>query len=81
MKPLGDLRPECAALIGEEAAFITQGEVVSDTVQDGVQPLGDDLDAWEHRLEAQVDVDPHVRETEKEALVCARRGKGYSRSA
>ena len=38
--------------------------------------LGDDLDAWEHRLEAQVEADPHVRQTEKEALVRARRGRG-----
>src|SRR6185437_12444625 len=41
-----------AGLIGEEAAFITQGEAISDPDRDGVQPLGDDLDAWEHRLEA-----------------------------
>ncbi len=65
-----------AGLIGEEAAFVKQGQAVSETEQDGVQSLGDDLDAWEHRLETQVEADPHVGETEKEALVRARRGQG-----
>lgn len=65
-----------AGLIGGEAGFITQGEAISGTEQDGVRPLGDDLDAWEHRLEAQLEADPQVRETEKEALVRARRGQG-----
>ena len=65
-----------AGLIGGEAAFIPQSEVISDREQDGVQALGDDLDAWEHRLEAQIEADPHVRETEKEALVRARRAQG-----
>jgi hypothetical protein len=65
-----------AGLIGEEAAFIARGEAIPEMEQHGVQPLGDDLDAWEHRLEAQVESDPRVRETEKEALVRARRGQG-----
>lgn len=63
-------------LIGEEAVFIKQGQAVSETEHGGVQPLGDDLDAWEHRLEAQVEADSRVPETEKEALVRARCGQG-----
>lgn len=63
-------------LIGEEAVFIKQGQAVSETEHGGVQPLGDDLDAWEHRLETQVEADSRVPETEKEALVRARCGQG-----
>jgi hypothetical protein len=65
-----------AGLIGGEAAFITQGEAISDTERDGIQPLGDDLDAGEHRLEAQVEADPRVRDTERAALIRASRGQG-----
>jgi predicted restriction endonuclease len=36
----------------------------------------DDLDVWEHRLEEQVEADTSVQETDREAIVRARRGQG-----
>ena len=43
---------------------------------DAPTSFGDDLDAWEHRLEAQVESDRAVNDTEKEAIIRARRGQG-----
>ena len=37
---------------------------------------GDDLDVWERRLEEQVERDESVNETDREAIVRARRGQG-----
>lgn len=37
---------------------------------------GDDLDVWERRLEEQVESDASVPETDREAIVRARRGQG-----
>jgi hypothetical protein len=37
---------------------------------------GDDLDVWERRLEEQVEADPSVQETDREAIIRARRGQG-----
>jgi putative restriction endonuclease len=37
---------------------------------------GDDLDVWERRLEEQVKTDVSVTETDREAIVRARRGQG-----
>jgi len=37
---------------------------------------GDDLDVWERRLEEQVETDISVNETDREAIVRARRGQG-----
>jgi len=41
-----------------------------------VQGVGDDIDAWEHRLETQIEADGSVLETEKQMLIRARRGQG-----
>jgi len=60
-------------LIGEEAkplAFAAQT----------VKPVAaDDIDLWEGKLEQQVASDPNVPETERRALIRARRGQGYSK--
>ena len=37
---------------------------------------GDDLDIWEHRLEERVTADISVTDTEREAIIRARRGQG-----
>jgi putative restriction endonuclease len=36
--------------------------------------VGDDLDYWEHRLEQAVDQDQQIPETDREAIIRARRG-------
>jgi hypothetical protein len=37
---------------------------------------GDDLDVWEHRLEERVASDTSIMETDREAIIRARRGQG-----
>ena len=53
-----------------------QADAVAAVTQDGPPSFGDDLDAWEHRLETQVEADSSVQDTEKEAIIRARRGQG-----
>jgi putative restriction endonuclease len=62
------------ALIGPEFEGIRSGVSVE-------QPripmqVGDDLDVWEHRLEKRVEDDPKIPETDREAIIRARRGQG-----
>jgi putative restriction endonuclease len=63
-------------LIGEEAALLITGVGADATFENGRIVTGDDLDVWEHRLEQQIETDASVRETEREAIVRARRGQG-----
>jgi hypothetical protein len=57
-------------LIGQEVAPLAQAAV-------HVSPISaDDLDFWERKLEQQVADDPAIPETERLALVRARRGQG-----
>ena len=62
-------------LIGEEArsmiAIARTGASV-ETSRIG----GDDLDVWERKLEEQVETDASVKETDRDAIVRARRGQG-----
>jgi predicted restriction endonuclease len=37
---------------------------------------GDDLDIWEHRLEERVAADTSIEDTDREAIIRARRGQG-----
>jgi putative restriction endonuclease len=63
-------------LIGEEVRVLI---VNSETMRTGPSErfvVTDDLDVWERRLEEQVASDTSVRETDREALVRARRGQG-----
>jgi putative restriction endonuclease len=47
------------------------------TQQPGIPTqVGDDLDVWEHRLEKKVEEDNTIPETDREALIRARRGQG-----
>jgi putative restriction endonuclease len=62
-------------LIGEEARSFISAVQTSPAVQDGIM-TSDDLDVWEHRLEEQVEGDESLRETDRDAIVRARRGQG-----
>ena len=62
-------------LIGEEARSliaVARTGASAETSRIG----GDDLDVWERKLEEQVETDASVRETDREAIVRARRGQG-----
>lgn len=65
-----------AGLIGEEARPLIEGSAAAATVENGKITTGDDLDIWERRLEEQVESDASVDETDREAIVRARRGQG-----
>jgi putative restriction endonuclease len=65
-----------AGLIGSEASLIIQREMLIDDAHVVLRSSGDELDAWEHRLERQIETDASVKETEREALIRARRGQG-----
>ena len=63
-------------LIGEEAGLLVRHEAAIPTSDNAPPLFGDDLDAWEHRLETQVESALIGRETEKEAIIRSRRGQG-----
>jgi putative restriction endonuclease len=64
-----------AGLIGQEARpLITAADVTSAT-GDPIKH-GDDLDVWEHRLEEKVAADASIGDTDREAIIRARRGQG-----
>jgi putative restriction endonuclease len=63
-------------LIGEEALPLIESSAAVATVENGKITTGDDLDIWERRLEEQVESDASVDETDREAIVRARRGQG-----
>jgi len=66
-----------AGLVGSEAtALIRADEVASDAAEDVHHQSGDDLESWEHLIETRIEMDDSVRETEKAALIRARRGQG-----
>jgi putative restriction endonuclease len=65
-----------AGLIGEEARpFISAAEITTGGAGD-LMMSGDDLDVWEHRLEEKVATDTSIRDTDREAIIRARRGQG-----
>ena len=63
-------------LIGEEARSLIAAASAGAAVENGKIVTGDDLDVWERRLEEQVKTDASVRETDREAIIRARRGQG-----
>jgi len=71
-----DFAAVLSGLIGEEARPLIEGSVAVTAVEDGRLATGDDLDVWERRLEEQVETDESVNETDREAIVRARRGQG-----
>jgi hypothetical protein len=66
-----------AGLIGEEARrFMSTAEVGAPRLEGDGIVTGDDLDYWEHRLEERVAADGSIQETDREAIIPARRGQG-----
>jgi hypothetical protein len=66
-----------AGLIGTEATQLRKAdENPSDSTENIHQQSGDDLESWEHLIETRIELDDSVRETEKTALIRARRGQG-----
>jgi putative restriction endonuclease len=64
------------ALIGGEVRSLIEQSAAAVTIEDGKITTGDDLDIWERRLEEQVESDASVDETDREAIVRARRDQG-----
>ena len=65
-----------AGLIGQEAQPLTAGVDLSDATEGDQIKTGDDLDVWERRLEERVAADTSIRDTDREAIIRARRGQG-----
>ena len=71
-----DFAEVLGGLIGEEArVLITKSETMPASLRNGIV-VNDDLDVWEHRLEEQVESDTSVPDTDREAIIRARRGQG-----
>jgi len=67
------------SLIGREAASVADiGQKVSTIERDSPAPERD-IEEWERRVETAIVTDPVIRETERTALVQARRGQGLFR--
>jgi putative restriction endonuclease len=71
-----DFAAVLAGLIGEEARSLTPNADTIVAVDKARIVTGDDLDVWERRLEEQVETDATVPETDREAIIRARRGQG-----
>jgi hypothetical protein len=71
-----DFAEVLAGLIGEEARSLVANADTIVAVDKGRIVTGDDLDVWERRLEEQVETDATVPETDREAIIRARRGQG-----
>jgi hypothetical protein len=65
-----------AGLIGEEARLLMTVPAKDIVTTAGRIQTGDDLDVWEHRLEQQVEKDKSIQETDRQAIIRARRGQG-----
>ncbi len=67
------------SLIGEEASSVADvGQEISEIELDSPAPERD-IEEWEHRVEVAIAADSAIRETERTALVQARRGQGLFR--
>jgi hypothetical protein len=62
-------------LIGSEAAVLNDRAGRS-TLQTPMQIENADLEMWEHHIESEIESDAHLLETDREALIVARRGQG-----
>jgi len=71
-----DLVEVLCGLIGAEARFLMSGSMTGPGIERSRIVTGDDLDVWERRLEGQVEADTSVPETDREAIIRARRGQG-----
>jgi putative restriction endonuclease len=62
-------------LIGNEASTLRDRSVES-ALQKPMQAENADLEVWEHHIESKIESDTGIPETEREALIVARRGQG-----
>jgi hypothetical protein len=76
---LTELRPDLAnvlaGLIGKEATALSSRSTES-LPQQSMQVENADLEVWEHHLEVNIESDVRIPDTEREALIVARRGQG-----
>ena len=61
-------------LIGKEASILTDQR--GSVPQSPMQIENVDLEIWEHHIESKIESDRQIPETEREALIVARRGQG-----
>ena len=71
-----DFAEVLAGLIGGEATSLMLDASSTSATNAALPGMADDLDTWEYRLEAQIEADQSVPETEKQTLIRARRGQG-----
>jgi len=71
-----DFAEVLGGLIGGEARLMMTPAALGPVVENERIQTGDDLDVWERRLEEQVEADASVLETDREAIIRARRGQG-----
>ncbi len=71
-----DFAEVLGGLIGEEVRSLMAATAAGAAIEKGKIVTGDDLDVWESRLEQQIETDGSVKETDREAIVRARRGQG-----
>jgi len=62
-------------LIGKEAVLMNDRAARS-AMQTPMQAETADLEMWEHHIESKIESDPQLPDTEREALIVARRGQG-----
>jgi putative restriction endonuclease len=62
-------------LIGKEASLLSQKSVES-VLQKPMQVENADLEVWEHHIESAIESNAQIPETDREALIVARRGQG-----
>jgi putative restriction endonuclease len=76
---LTELPPDLAnvliGLIGKEASMLSARSAES-LIQQPMQVENADLEIWEHHIEAKIESDNRIPDTEREALIVARRGQG-----
>ncbi len=73
--PLADV---LIGLVGKEAAVLNDRASRStlQTLPMQQQVESADVELWEHHIESEIESDAHLLETEREALIVARRGQG-----
>jgi hypothetical protein len=71
-----DFAEVLAGLIGAEAKALIGAAEVATAATGEKMYSGDDLDLWEQRLEKKVGADESIGETDREAIIRARRGQG-----
>jgi putative restriction endonuclease len=71
-----DFAEVLGGLIGLEARSLIAAAEAYAAVENDRIVGGDELDVWESKIEQQIETDPSMNETDREAIVRARRGQG-----